>query len=131
MGKVEKCDIYPVYKSWRIWLVSETQIPGLLGSSLCRHNFHAGLTPDEDFKRTRFSPQVFKAKLKRKSTHKTPQPVFDVERAAQDDWDSLSSSEQPWSSNLHCSRKELWNAFCGVEIFCGADDYVTWLLPFI
>lgn len=27
---------------------------------------------------------------KEKSPHKTLQPVFDVERAAQDDWDSLS-----------------------------------------
>lgn len=103
---MEKYYLYPIYKSWRIWLVRETQIPSLLGSNLCRLNFHAGLTAADDFKRTKFLPQVFKAKLKRKSPHKSHQPVFDVENAAEDDWDSLSISEHPWSSNLHCSKKK-------------------------
>lgn len=56
--------IHPIYR--RIWLVTETQIPSLLGSNLCKLSFHAGLTPDDDFKGARFSPQMFKVKLKRK-----------------------------------------------------------------
>lgn len=40
-----------------------------------------------------FHLKCSKQKWKEKSPHKTPQPLFDVECAAQDDWGSLSSPD--------------------------------------
>lgn len=112
--------IHPIYR--RIWLVTETQIPSLLGSNLCKLSFHAGLTPDDDFKGARFSPQMFKVKLKRKKPSQDSPTCFWC-RTCCTGWFGLSCPDP-----LICivQEKDFWNAFCGVEVFCGADDYATW-----